>query len=77
MRAAAGFHTDDAFRRQRARFGEDALIFFGIDVVSDHRQLPGITHRFAQRFQQSGFTGADRAADADAQRVFIRVHGFS
>ena len=77
MRAAAGFYTDNAFRGQRARFGEDALIFFGIDVVSDHRQLPGIAHRFAQRFQQSGFTGADRAADADAQRVFIRVHGFS
>jgi hypothetical protein len=71
MRAAAGFDADDAFRRQRARFGENALIFFGVDVVGDHRQLPGVAHGFAQRFQQGGFTGADRAADADAQRVFI------
>ena len=77
MRAAAGFHTDDAFRRQRARFGEDALIFFGIDVVSDHRQLPGIAHRFTQRFQQGRFPGTDRAADADAQRVFVVMHTLS
>ncbi len=77
MRAAAGFHTDDAFRRQRARFGEDALIFFGIDVVSDHRQLP--VSRIALHSASSRAVLPEPTGPPTPTRsgVFIRVHGFS
>jgi len=77
MRAAAGFDADNSFRLQGASLGENALIFFGVDIVGHHRQLPGVAHGFAEGFQQRGFSGADRAADADAQRLLNHVHTFS
>ncbi len=46
MRAAARFHADNALRLQGARFGEDALIFFGVDIVGHHGQLILVAHRF-------------------------------
>ncbi len=47
MWAAAGFHTDDPVWLQCARLGENALIFFGVDIVGDYRQLIAAAHGFA------------------------------
>lgn len=76
MWVVVGFYIDDVFRCQCVCFGEDVLIFFGIDVVSDYCQLSGIVYCFIQCFQQSGFIGVDWVVDVDVQWVFIRVYGF-
>ena len=74
MRAAAGLHANNALRLQCARLGQDALILFGVDIVSDYRQMICIAHCLAERFQQGGFTRPYRAADADAQGMFVISH---
>ncbi len=66
--AAASFYTQDAFGRQRAAGGEQALVLLGADVVDDGDEVPAVAHGLAQHLQQRSFAGADRPADADAQR---------
>ena len=67
MRAAAGLHAGDAFRRQRAGARKIFGIPFGVDVVGDGGDLVFVAQLLAQRIHQRGLAGADRAADADAQ----------
>ena len=70
--AAAGLHPHDAFGGQRAAFGQQALVFLGVDVIGDGDQVVFVAHAFAQHFEQRGFAGAHWAADADAQgRQFL------
>ena len=59
MRAAAGFNAHDALGVQRAGHGEQALVFFGVDVVGDDNDVPALAHGFAEHFNQGGFAGAD------------------
>ena len=47
MRATAGFHADDPVWLQGACLGENALIFFGIDIVGHYRKLIAAAHGFA------------------------------
>ncbi|MNC48145.1 hypothetical protein D3C75_972440 [compost metagenome] len=77
MWAAAGFHTDDALGGQGPGFGEDALVFLGVDVVGDHCDLVVVAHGLAQGFEQRRLAGADRAADTDAQGLLIALHAGS
>ena len=74
MWAAARLHAHDALRLKRARLGEDALILFGVDIVSDHRQMVRLAHRLAERFQQRGFARSYRTAYAHAQGMFVISH---
>ena len=76
VRATAGLDAHDAFGRQRAGHGEQALVLLGVDVVGDDHQVPALAHRLAQLLDQRGLARADRAADADAQRrQFLRAAG--
>ncbi len=74
MRAAARLHAHDALRLQRTRLGQDALIFFGVDIVGHHRKMVGVAHRLAERFQQRGFARPYRATHAHAQGMFVISH---
>ena len=55
MWTTTGFHPHDAFGRQGTADGQQALVFFGVDVVGDGDQVVFVAHGFAQHFQQSGF----------------------
>ncbi len=68
VRAAAGLHAQNALRFERARHGEQALVFLGVDVVGHHDEVVAAAHRLAQHFKQSGLARSHRAADAHAQR---------
>ncbi len=74
MRTAARFHPYDALWLKRTRLGQDALILFGVDIVSHHRKMIGVAHRLAERFQQGGFARPYRAAHANAQGMFVISH---
>jgi hypothetical protein len=50
MRTASGFNTHNAICRQGLGRNQKSLIFFGIDIIGDHRQLILITHTLAQDF---------------------------
>jgi hypothetical protein len=67
VRAAAGLHAHDALGRPARRHGQQALVFLGVDVVGDD-EVPALAHGLAQHLHQRGLAGADRAADAHAQR---------
>ena len=69
VRAAAGLDAHDALGRQGAGDGEQALVLLGVDVVGDHGHVPAVAHGLAQDLAQHGLAGADRAADADAERA--------
>jgi hypothetical protein len=68
VRASAGFYPHDAVSGQGAAYGEQALVFLGVDVVGDGDQVVLPAHGFAQHFQQRGFSGAHRATNAHTQR---------
>jgi hypothetical protein len=65
--ATARFHTHDALRGQRTADGEQALVFFGVDIVGDGDEVVFVSHGFAQHFQQGGFSRAHGPADAHTQ----------
>ena len=67
MRAAAGFDTDDAFRRQCLVPDEKRRVLFGVNIVGDDRKLVLVAQCPAQRQRQCSLPGADGAADANAQ----------
>src|SRR5207302_9744724 len=69
MRTAAGLDATDPLGRQSAAPGQELGVLAGIDVVGDRDQLETAAHRFAQPVHQRRLAGADRPADADAQRV--------
>ncbi len=69
MRAAAGLDAHDALLRQRARHGQDARILLGVDVVGDGAEVVDVAEALAERLHQRRLAGADRTADADAQRT--------
>ena len=62
----------DAFRRQRARAGQELRILPGVDVVGDHREVVAVAQALAQRIDQRRLAGADRPPDAHAQRSVRR-----
>ena len=64
VRTATCFNAHDAIGIERAAEGQQALIFFGVDVVGDGHQVPFLAHAFAEHFQEGGFARADGAADA-------------
>ena len=69
MRATAGLDAHDALFRQGAGHGEQARILLGVDVVGDGAEVVAIAHALAEHLHQRGLAGADRAADADAERA--------
>ena len=72
MRAAAGLDAGDALRRKRAGAHQVFGVPLGVDVVGDRRDLEAVAQPLAQRVHQRGLAGADRPADADAQRPVMR-----
>src|SRR6266568_3011979 len=74
VRAAAGFHADDALGRQRFVRYQELCVFLGIDVVGDDRQFVALAQRATKRERQRRLAGADGSADADAERL-RDVHG--
>ena len=68
VRAAAGLDAHDALVGERARPHQDLGVLLGVDVVGDRAQIEAVAKRLAQRLHERGLAGADRAADADAQR---------
>src|SRR5215813_8678748 len=75
MRAAAGLNSHNAFRRQCLCPCENKLVLFCIDVVSNDVNVVCIAKAFAKRFNKCRFSRANRATDADAQRMccWVRV----
>jgi hypothetical protein len=73
MRAAPGLDAGDAFWRQRARAGEELRILSGVNVVGDHREVVAVAQPLAQRVDQRRLAGANRPADAHAQRSMWRA----
>ena len=65
--AAACFYAHDALGVQRAAHRQQALVFFGVDVVGDRHQIVFRFHAFAQHLQQGGFARAHRPTYAHAQ----------
>jgi len=76
VRAAARFNAHDAVGIQCTTDREQALVFFGVDVVGDGHQVPFLTHAFAEHFEQGGFARAYGAANAHAEgRQFFGAIG--
>src|SRR5690606_24891744 len=50
------------------------LVFPGVDVVGDHREIEQVTHAFAQRVDERGLAGADGTADPHSQYIGPGVH---
>ncbi|MNG10229.1 hypothetical protein D3C84_936870 [compost metagenome] len=73
VRAAAGFHADDALRCQGFVAHQKICVFAGVDVVGHDGQVVTLAQGQAQGQGQGGFAGADRAADADAQGLCVHV----
>jgi hypothetical protein len=69
VRATAGFDAGNPVRRQRSGSNEEFRIPFRIDVVGDRGDVVALPHRLAQQIHQSGFSGPNRAPDADAKRA--------
>ena len=67
MRAAAGLDADDPVGGKRAAPDEELGVLVRVDVVGDDRQVEPVRSRQAQRLDQGGLAGADRAADSDLQ----------
>jgi hypothetical protein len=74
MRTTTGLHTHDALWFQRARFGQDPLILFGVDIVGYYCEMIRVAHCLAERFQQGGFARPYRATHANAQGMFVISH---
>ncbi len=74
VRAAARLHAHDPLRRQRARAGQEFGVLARVDVVGDGGDVIGVAHRLAEPVGQRGLAGADRAADADAERAVRGGH---
>jgi hypothetical protein len=60
--AAAGLHSFDSLRRERARAHEIFGVPLGVDVVGDRRDLVAITQLLAQRIHERRLARSDRAA---------------
>src|ERR1700722_608495 len=74
VRTAAGLDAADAFGRQRTAAGQKLGVLAGIDVVGDRDDLEALAHALAEMVHQRGLAGADRSANADAQRPAIDSH---
>ena len=68
MRAAAGLHAHDALGLQRAAYGQQALVFLGVDVVGDRDEVVALAHGLAEHLQQGGLARTHGSAGAHAQR---------
>src|SRR5690348_4236629 len=75
MRATAGLHTRDAFRRERTGAREIFGVPFGVDVVGDGGDVVMLTQTLAQGVHQRGLAGTDRSAHTHAQRATCFGHG--
>ena len=49
---------------------QDARVLLGVDVVGDRGDLELVAQALAHLLHQRRLAGADRAADADAKRLF-------
>ena len=73
VRAAAGFHTDDAVGRQHALAEKELGILAGVDIVSDDGERDLVLEPLAEAEDAHRLPGTDRAADAKAERTLIRI----
>jgi hypothetical protein len=67
VRAAAGFHPEDAIRRERLVAHQELGVFLGVDVVGDRGDVVALAQRLAQGQRERGLARAYRPADADAK----------
>ena len=69
VRAAARLDREDPLGRQHAGAAEEERVLGRVDVVGDDADAQLVAERAAERGDQRALAGADRAADADAQRA--------
>src|SRR5262249_20337590 len=79
MRAAPGLNAKNALFWKGSGNDEQALIFLGINVVSNHNDVVTAAHRLTKHLYQRGLPGANRSADSYAQgrielRTFIHMN---
>ena len=72
VRAAAGLDADDALEGQGLGAHQELGVLAGVDVVGDRGDRPAVAHALAELVHQRGLAGADRTADADAERAVRR-----
>lgn len=71
--AGAGFDGGDALGRQDGFAPQVFGVLAGVDVVGDDGDGPAVAQGAAERGDGRGLAGADRAAQADAQRAAASV----
>ena len=69
VRAAAGFHADDAVGRQHALAQQKLGVFAGVDVVGDDGERDLVLEPLAQAENAHRFSGTYRAAHTEAERT--------
>lgn len=69
VRTATGLHGRYPILRQHGVCAQEVGVLGGVDVVGEYRQRQLVAQLSAQRGHQSGLPRANRAADADAQRL--------
>ena len=72
VRATAGLDAQDPLRRKRAGLDQNAGVLLGVDVVGDGGDIELVAQALAKLLHERRLAGADRAADADAERLFCR-----
>ena len=77
VRAATGFHAEDAVGWQCVVFEQEVSVFSCVDVVGDHGDVVVVFQGFAQLAQQGGFAGAYRATYSNSQTMFHGVFSLS
>ncbi|MNP69196.1 hypothetical protein D3C76_1652620 [compost metagenome] len=73
MRAAAGFHADDALRRQGLVAHQELGVFLGVDIVGHHGQVVALAQGAAEGQGEGGLAGTDGTADAHAQGLAVHM----
>jgi hypothetical protein len=68
VRAAARLDADDPLWLERTGTGEKLGVFLGVDVVGDGGDVVALAEALAECIHQRRLAGADRPANADAQR---------
>jgi len=66
MRTSASFNPDDAIGGECRVIHQELRIFFGVDVVGNHRDVVRVTKPATKLKRQRGFTGTDWAANTYA-----------
>ena len=69
VRTSAGLHRGDPLVGQHGVTAQEVGVLGGVDVVGQHGQRQPVAQLPAQRGDERRLAGADRTADADAQRL--------